>query len=155
MCIILVNRLEDKACQVNVCLGKLTALDMTPLGWLERKTSTQTNLDTLRGILYTFRGGNSVQFVCLSLQKRLCSKRQEFAPLWEFVILPIIYINIDILWTKLGETFPASILYKSTAGRCRPVSYPVGPITARYRFIKKASGLVSYTVLILNETVQF
>ena len=33
---------------------------------------------------------------------------------------------------------PASILYKSTAGRCRPVSYPDGPITARCRFIKNA-----------------
>ena len=32
MCIILVNRLEDSACPVNVWLGKLTALDMTPLG---------------------------------------------------------------------------------------------------------------------------
>ena len=28
---------------VNVWLGKLTALDMTPLGWLGRKTSIQTN----------------------------------------------------------------------------------------------------------------
>ena len=43
MCTILVNRLEDWACPVNVWLGKLTALDMTPLGWLGRKTSTQTN----------------------------------------------------------------------------------------------------------------
>ena len=32
MCTILVNRLEDKACPVNVWLGKLTGLDMTPLG---------------------------------------------------------------------------------------------------------------------------
>ena len=32
MCTILVNRLEDQACPVNVGLGKLTALDMTPLG---------------------------------------------------------------------------------------------------------------------------
>ena len=32
MCTILVNPLEDKACPVNVWLGKLTALDMTPLG---------------------------------------------------------------------------------------------------------------------------
>ena len=39
---ILVNRLEDKACPANVWLGKLTALDMAPLGWLGRKTSTQT-----------------------------------------------------------------------------------------------------------------
>ena len=43
MCTILVNRLEDYACPVNVWLGKLTTLDMTPLGWLGRKTSTQTN----------------------------------------------------------------------------------------------------------------
>ena len=33
---------------------------------------------------------------------------------------------------------PASILYKCIAGRYRPVSYPDGPITARYRFIKNA-----------------
>ena len=32
MCTILVNRLEDEACPVNVWLGKLTMLDMTPLG---------------------------------------------------------------------------------------------------------------------------
>ena len=36
------------------------------------------------------------------------------------------------------STRPASILYKSTAGRYRPVSYPDGPITARCRFIKNA-----------------
>ena len=35
---------------------------------------------------------------------------------------------------------PASILYKSIAGRYRPVSYPDGPITARYRFIKNVLG---------------
>ena len=33
---------------------------------------------------------------------------------------------------------PASILYKSIAGRYRPFSYPDGPITASYRFIKNA-----------------
>ena len=37
-----------------------------------------------------------------------------------------------------SAAYPASILYKSTAGRYRPVSYPDGPITARYRFIKNA-----------------
>ena len=43
MCTILVNCLEEYACPVNVWLGKLTELDMTQLGWLGRKTSTQTN----------------------------------------------------------------------------------------------------------------
>ena len=33
---------------------------------------------------------------------------------------------------------PASILHKSIAGRYRPVSYPDGPITARYRFMYNA-----------------
>ena len=42
MCTILVYRLEDLACPINVWLCKLTALDMTPLGWLCRKTSTQS-----------------------------------------------------------------------------------------------------------------
>ena len=32
MCTILVNCLEDKACPVNMWLGKLTVLDMSPLG---------------------------------------------------------------------------------------------------------------------------
>ena len=41
MCAILVNRLEDLVCPVNVWLGKLTALDMTPMGWPCCKTSTQ------------------------------------------------------------------------------------------------------------------
>ena len=53
MCTLLVNRLEDQACPVNVWLGKLTALDMTTLGWLGRKTSTQTNKHIL-----THQGSN-------------------------------------------------------------------------------------------------
>ena len=32
MCAILVKRLEDKACPVNVWIGKLTMVDMIPLG---------------------------------------------------------------------------------------------------------------------------
>ena len=36
------------------------------------------------------------------------------------------------------KNIPASSLYKSIAERYRPVSYPDGPITARYRFIKNA-----------------
>ena len=33
-----------------------------------------------------------------------------------------------------SNTYPASILRKSISGRYRPVSYPDGPMTARYRF---------------------
>ena len=35
---------------------------------------------------------------------------------------------------NIVRSIPASILYKSTVGRYRSVSYPDGPITARYRF---------------------
>ena len=37
---------------------------------------------------------------------------------------------------KQCRYLPPSILYKSIAGRCRPVSCSDGPITAHYRFIK-------------------
>ena len=40
--------------------------------------------------------------------------------------------------------FPVSILYKSIAGRYRPVRVADGPITARYRFIKNASRVQAY-----------
>ena len=40
-------------------------------------------------------------------------------------------------------TFPVSILYKSISGRYRPVRVADGPITARYRFIKNASWVIT------------
>ena len=43
---------------------------------------------------------------------------------------PLLGSHIHFLRTCL----PASILRKSTSGRHRPVSYPDGPMTARYRF---------------------
>ena len=46
---------------------------------------------------------------------------------------------------------PASILYKSTAGRYRPVSYPDGPITARYRFMKNAYWGFTYIFVSSND----
>ena len=42
-CTILVKCSDDLVCTVKVWLGQLTALNMTPLGWPDRKTSTQTN----------------------------------------------------------------------------------------------------------------
>ena len=39
---------------------------------------------------------------------------------------------------KTAADILASILYKSIVVRYRPVSYPDGPITARYRFITRA-----------------
>ena len=44
--------------------------------------------------------------------------------------------NLEIFCFKNYN--PASILYKSTAGRYRPVRVADGPIAARCRFIKNA-----------------
>ena len=39
--------------------------------------------------------------------------------------------------------YPVSILYKSIAGRYRPVRVADGPMTARYRFIKNANWVLT------------
>ena len=57
-------------------------------------------------------------------------------------------MDVCKLWFIRGRVHPASILYKSTAGRYRPVSYPDGPITARCRFIKNAYWAASYNAYV-------
>ena len=54
------------------------------------------------------------------------------------VIFLFLYAKFHFLMISRYIRNPVSILYKSIAGRYRPVSYPDGPITARYRFIKNA-----------------
>ena len=49
-----------------------------------------------------------------------------FVVLYEFQII--------LFYGGSNEIIPASILRKTTSGRHRPVSYPDGPKTARYRF---------------------
>ena len=49
------------------------------------------------------------------------------------------------------SSFPASILHTSTAGRYRPVSYPDGPITARYRFLQNAYRVLSFCVFFVSK----
>ena len=49
-------------------LGKLTALDMTPLGWLGRKTSTQTNISCLFIVATTLKKCSCFEWLfCLQL----------------------------------------------------------------------------------------
>ena len=52
----------------------------------------------------------------------------------------------QLLQTRIcsPSIYPASILYKSTVGRYRPVSYPDGPITAHCRFIKNGYWVHSF-----------
>ena len=45
---------------------------------------------------------------------------------------------------KEDTDYPVSILYKSIAGRYRPVRVADGPITARYRFRKNATLVDSF-----------
>ena len=51
----------------------------------------------------------------------------------EWILFTVVYKR-----STANGKISASILYKSTADRYRPVSYPDGPITARCRFIKNA-----------------
>ena len=62
---------------------------------------------------------------------------------WIFHLWIWTHLLLEIgTWVKINNrmitVFPASILYKSTEGRYRPVSYPDGPITVRCRFIKNS-----------------
>ena len=65
------------------------------------------------------------------------------------------WLAVQIL-TKLylGLLYPVSILYKSIAGRSRPVRVADGPITARYRFIKNASWVIADAYLYYNQYSQ-
>ena len=77
------------------------------------------------------------------------AQRIDFSISWK--LSPQFYIkcqscSLEKRWNNISNcrllnflpSIPAGILYKSTAGRYRPVSYPGGPITARCRFIKNA-----------------
>ena len=70
MCTILVNHLEDLLCPVNVWLGKLIALDMTPMGWLGRKPQhkqTNTELIWLGSTLFATHPGPTCSKLTTSL----------------------------------------------------------------------------------------
>ena len=95
--------------------------------------------------------------VCVCVCVCVTVASSDIVTIWLWVTSGYREINIQCCWELSGKTSfhsfrrsgyektltplgtnPASILYKSTAGRYRPVSYPDGPITARYRFIKNA-----------------
>ena len=53
-------------------------------------------------------------------------------------IITYMYVITSNQFQSQNSVIPVRILYKSTAGRYRPVRVADGPITARYRFIKNA-----------------
>ena len=59
--------------------------------------------------------------------------------LWDFSVSYVVLFCCPFVVFFGSGTVPVSILYKSIAGRYRPVRVADGPITARYRFIKNAS----------------
>ena len=65
-------------CPVNVWLGKLTALNMTPLSWLDRKTSTHTNKQTNHNIRHLYQ-------LCYQ------EKEKDFRSLFFFFIIYLFY----------------------------------------------------------------
>ena len=74
-------------------------------------------------------------FFILSVDSKVVASRSCDQPA---VTLPLNGTNlgpgsIAVIWNN-PSSCPASILRKSTSGRHRPVSYPDGPMTVRYRF---------------------
>ena len=65
------------------------------------------------------------------------NRRVVVMPVWlketGYACDPICFTTRQAPSEKNSSLDPVSILYKSIAGRYRPVSYPDGPITARYR----------------------
>ena len=61
---------------------------------------------------------------------------------FKFRVVMVFTTSLFVTLTHLCymyTVYPANILYKSTAGRYRPVRVADGPITARCRFIKNAN----------------
>ena len=65
-----------------------------------------------------------------------------------FVVLFCIWWILSSIAIEELVSFPVSILYKSIAGRYRPVRVADGPITARYRFIKNAIWVAAFLLLV-------
>ena len=99
----------------------------------------------------------------LSHYSTYCTYDASIFRLWKIWIETIAINPASILYkSTAGRYRPVRIiLYKSTAGRHRPVSYPDGPITARCRFIKNAYWEASLSpendihVYILGDQIHF
>ena len=61
----------------------------------------------------------------------------------------------DVILKDTRVCDPVSILYKSLAGRYRPVRVADGPITARYRFIKNNGWGMSIDILSRGNIYQY
>ena len=77
----------------------------------------------------------TVSQICMKCQSLFFWRKKKF-----FKLSAVIFIQ-SIL--SVNYLYPASILYKSVAGRYRPVRVADGPITARYRFIKNAYWVIT------------
>ena len=77
----------------------------------------------------------------------------------DFISHEIQFLQMLINWIILTSSaaikwvYPESILYKSIAGRYRPVRVADGPITARCRFIKNASWVGTIELSSHSETM--
>ena len=89
-----------------------------------------------------FQGGSTVSFVCASVVS------------YVLFVLSLFVSHLSFFWCleravlrDCRTSCPVSILYKSIAGRYRLVRVADGPITARYRFIKNASCVDTFTYI--------
>ena len=70
------------------------------------------------------------------------------------ILVPVVQSIVNLTSSLMANSiYPVSILYKSIAGRYRPVSVADGPITARYGFIKNASWVTVVAEVLSNTLV--
>ena len=67
--------LRTKYAQEKVCLGKLTALDRTLMGWLGQKTSTQTMI--LQHLMWVYTVWSSLSVPILSVFTIICYRTKK------------------------------------------------------------------------------
>ena len=118
MCTILVNGLEDKACPVKVWLGKLSMLDMTPLGWLGHKTYTN-NLGGVVGCHVSYVTGAS-NWYCLTVGQGLISLYQvrvEGECLYFFCFFTFIPVPLSTLFLSFISSTISSVSFLPFSGR--------------------------------------
>ena len=105
-----------------------------------RGAQTVYCLNNANHLLNLYESANCIKVVYLHLY--VCIRRNEGKRIFWHVCPTKTQISLRIQAACSASSlsarinFPASILYKSTAGRYRPVSYPDGPITARCRFMQ-------------------
>ena len=101
------------------------------------------------GISYPANTQRRRNFVTTSLQRRVAATSRRCSDVVTTLLKHCVFAGYTCQSKYFGQirykfkSCPVNILYKSIAGHYRPVRVADGPVTARYRFIKNASWVLT------------